>query len=81
MDSLLGKLPTSSNSTHCRAGKWRPVLNALRPKQCFIGQEGTGASAHRVSVICDEEWHEGNSLQMNLATPAQLPTMITVLRH
>lgn len=81
MDSLLGKLPTSSNSTHCRAGKWRPVLNALRPKQCFISQEGTGASAHRVSVIRDQEQHEGNSLQIKLVTPAQLPTTILVLRH
>lgn len=40
-DPLLGKLPASSNSAHCRAEKWRPERNALRPQQHFAGQEGT----------------------------------------
>lgn len=40
-DPLLGKLPTLSDGTCCRVGKLRPEQNAVRPKQHFVGWEGT----------------------------------------
>lgn len=67
-DPLLGNLPTSSNSTCCRAGKWRPEQNALRPKQHFAVW---GDPAHQVPEVCGEEGHNRNLLQMRLATPSQ----------
>lgn len=49
-DPLLGKLPTLSDGTCCRAGKLRPEQNALSPKQHFVGWEGTLPSRCQRSV-------------------------------